>query len=150
VAGPQGPGHVTIYNIPQGHDGWTLSRDPNGYTEDPAPVTRNSTGVFVHAIQGNDLSAITNQSEIIAETMGWNTPASDWPIGSESPDGTVPSPQQAGGYGNSLDLPIGAKCNTWGAFSHGFHTFRDVTPLSAIKNITRFIPDRDRLQWLSG
>lgn len=75
--GPAGPGHITIYNILQGHDGWVVNNDSPGSGQcNPFPVLSPlcHAGPFqssgqLGVISGSDLGDITSQSTVIAQQV---------------------------------------------------------------------------------
>jgi len=109
--GPPGPGHITIYNIPYGHDGWVA--DPNEFDCQAPPVLMCHAGPYtttttddLGVISGSDLGNITSQSHVMAQQIN--------------------SPSAASRSGNAILTPT---CYVWNPFPGGFHAFcPDIDP----------------------
>jgi hypothetical protein len=102
--GPSGTGHITIYNIPYGHDGWVVNIIPSycsptyQFECGAGPIQNNQIGV----IFGDDLGNITSQSAVIAQQVN---------NGAIEPNAGGPS------------AVISPYCTVWDVFTHGFHAY---------------------------
>jgi hypothetical protein len=105
--GPPGPGHITIYNIPYGHDGWIIGGSSQcgvpGATEFCGGGPYTSSG-NLGTISGTDLGNITSQSSVMAEQVNNGN---------------------AGGVNGYAAGTFTARpyCTVWDVFAGGFHAY---------------------------
>lgn len=105
---------ITIYNIPNGHDGWvvpTTAQCPAGsgigYETGPADVSHCD----LQTISGSDLGNITSQSVVIAQQVNGNGLMATTPT-------------------NYIGYGIVSGCTVWNVFSSGFNAYCPATTSS--------------------
>jgi hypothetical protein len=115
IQGPQGPrgipgtGHITIYNIPPGHDGWVYSAPTNCNAPfcNAGPLTSSTFGTLGQ-ISGTDLGNITSQSFVWAEPINEGV---------------------SGGVMEDNGVALSPQCTVWDVFNGGFHAYCQINTL---------------------
>lgn len=118
---------MTVYNIPYGHDGWTvgfgtydghspnLCGNPPWAICDVGPFNGNNTlqdnSPNLGVINGTDLASITPNSFVIAEQVNNGFTK-------------LPNNIEGNAFSGSFAAPaVTPSCTVWDVFTHGFHAY---------------------------